>query len=180
MNAITQSLLASAALVALATAPTLAGSPPPFRITALHAGHVVNKTRIRPHQGHQTSYTFGAYTYVPASDLGIRVKLPATYYKWNSAPNGYFTLCSKPKQWIRLTTKKTIYARIGKSTETYSYGCPSGSTVFYGDTYRLQKASGEVQYDSFISELLGKFRGPGGEMYKGDLVLHVYVTIGAE
>ena len=46
MNAITQALLAGAALGALATAQAIAGNVPYFGITALHAGNVVHKTRM--------------------------------------------------------------------------------------------------------------------------------------
>lgn len=172
MNLITKSLLGSAAVVALATAPAMAGGAPHLSVTALYAGHAVNKTKVHnPGRKHLT-YTFGVSSYVPASDLNVTVKLAGTYYKWNSNRS----ICTAPKEKIKVP-KKSTYAKLGHSTETYSLGCSSGPTVFYGDTYDLTNSSGEGQTDSFVSTLIGKFSNSGVK-YKGFLHLDVSVHIG--
>ncbi|HEX4157950.1 MAG TPA: hypothetical protein VHY79_05705 [Rhizomicrobium sp.] len=171
MNNITKTLLGGAALCALATAPAIAGNIPAFHVQALHAGHAVNKTKIyQPGRTHLT-YTFSVGTYVPASDLGTAVNLIYTYYKWNSSDN----LCTQPKMKIK-APKKTQYAKLGHSTETYSEGCGS-PTVFYGDTYDLTNSKGEGNQDSFQSDLIGKFKN-GSTKYLGNLYLDVTVSIG--
>jgi hypothetical protein len=114
------------------------------------------------------TYTFGVYTYASASSSGV--KLGATYYKWNS----YSSLCTTPKMKIK-APKKSVYAKIGTSTETYSFGCPSGPTVFYGDTW-TNKTGQSGNTDTFVSTLTGKFTNSRGK-YKGTLNLDVSVSI---
>ena len=176
MNAITQFLLAGAALGALATAPALAGDAPHFRVMALHAGHAVNKTSFRDPSRQHLTYTFGASTYVPASDLRKKTKLPDTYYRWST----YFS-CSATmamQQTLRVP-KRSTYAKLGKATETYSQGCSFGPTVFYGDTYELINQAGEGKTDSFVSTLIGKWTERlTGVKYKGTMHLDVSVAIG--
>ena len=157
MNAITQVLLAGAAFGALATAPALAAGAPHSNFTALHAGRVVNKTRIHnPARTHLT-YTFSAYTTIPASDLYKTVHVGIAY-KFNS----YSTVCSNPRQKIKVFPKKTKYGRAGTYTETYSYGCASGPTVFYGPTYKLTDPAGEGRSDYFVPPLSAGSRTPAG------------------
>ena len=74
MKSITKTLLGGAALCALATAPAMAGNVPHFNVTALHAGNVVNKTRIHSPGRQHVTYTFAVYSSVsiPASDLDKR------------------------------------------------------------------------------------------------------------
>lgn len=181
MNTITQALLGGAALLALATSQGSANNLSPFHVTALHAGRMVNKTRIHRPGRIDITYTISTSTHVPASDLGVTVKLGVTYYKWNSQTvSGAYTICSNPKQKIKLSTKKTAYAKLGTSTETYSYGCTSGPTVFHGDTYDLFNKAGFGQTDHFVSTLIGKFgrKAPSAPRYKGTLNLDVNVGIG--
>jgi hypothetical protein len=172
-------LLTGAALCALGAAPAMAQpTHPATHITALHAGHVVNKTNLHDLLGCgrrcSQTYKYGVYTSQPA-DAPPKTHLYGTYYRWNSAPNGYYTLCSNPKQHIQVG-KKSVYAKINKGIETYSYGCPSGPTVFYGDRWTNGTGvTGDV--DTFNSLLIGRFKGPSGEEYKGSLKLDVYVSI---
>jgi hypothetical protein len=173
MNNITKTLLGGSALCALATAPAMAGNIPAFHVTALHAGHAVNKTKIYQAGRTHLTYTFAVSSYVPASDLGTGVKLAATYYKWNSSDN----LCTVPKMTLK-GAKKSTYGKIAHNTETYSEGCSSGPTVFHGDEYTLKKASGEGNSDSFTSDLIGKFKN-GATKYLGSLTLDVTVNIGS-
>jgi hypothetical protein len=174
VNSITTALLGGTALCALATAPAIAGNISALHVTALHGGHLVNKTRVHsPGRTHLT-YTFGSVsTYIPASDLDKKVKLIDTYYKWNSSNS----LCTTPKEKIKVVPKKTQYATIGTFTTTYSEGCASGPTVFYGDTYKLTNPEGEGHTDHFVSSLIGWFKN-GGQKYKGTLNVDVTVNIG--
>ncbi|HEX4157300.1 MAG TPA: hypothetical protein VHY79_02400 [Rhizomicrobium sp.] len=172
MNNLTKRLLAGSAICALATAAAIAGNVPHFSITALHAGHVVNKTRAHTPGRQNLTYTFSVSTYIPASDLHKTVKLPDVY-KFNS----YSTICSSPKQKIKVVPKKTQYAKIGTYTETYSEGCSSGPTLFYGDTYKLTNPAGEGHNDYFVSSLIGRFKNSHGK-YKGTLNLDFTVSIG--
>lgn len=172
MNNFIKTLLAGAALGALATAQAAANNAPNLHVTALYAGHVVNKTRIHEPGRQHITYTYSISTYVPASDLGQTVPL-GTFYKWNSND----TVCSNPKQKIKVVPKKTKYAKIGTATQTYSLGCSSGPTVFYGDTYHLFNKAGEGQTDHFESILKGKFEQQGLK-YEGRLILDVSVAIG--
>jgi hypothetical protein len=171
MNYITKTLLGSAALCALATAPSMAAVPA-FHVTALHAGHAVNKTLVVEKGRSHLTYTFGVSSYVPASDLNNTVHLIYTYYKWNSNDS----LCTDPKEKIKVP-KQSEYATLGTATETYDEGCSNGSTKFYGDTYDLTNSAGDGQTDSFTSKLIGKFENEGTK-YKGTLNLDVDVHIG--
>jgi len=116
-----------------------------------------------------STYSVGVYSYQPAS-APPKTHLIYTYYKWNSS----FTLCSSPKQKVR-APKKSIYARIGTATETYSLGCPSGPTTFYGDTWS-NKTGVAGETDTFQSKLIGHFKNSSNK-YKGELVLDVSVII---
>jgi hypothetical protein len=174
MNKLTRILLSGAALSALAAAPAIAHPKhPAFRVTAMHAGHAVNKTKLHNPGAcrHCTTYTFAVYSYQPAS-APKKTHLVATYYRWNS----YSTLCSNPKQRVTVP-KRSVYAKIGTATETYSFGCPSGPTTFYGDLW-TNKTGVAGNVDLFVSTLIGKFRARhGGEKYKGTLPLDVSVFI---
>jgi hypothetical protein len=173
MNNIIKILLGGAALSALATAPAIAGDAPHFSITALHAGNAVFKSKLQVPGRKNVTYTVAVSTYVPASDLGTAVHLLGTYYKFNSNSS----LCTTPKMKIKVP-KKSTYAKLGHATETYSEGCASGPTKFYGDTYDLKKAKGEGKVDSFVSVLTAKFKNSRGK-YNGTLNLDVKVSIGA-
>jgi hypothetical protein len=173
MNDLTKTLLGGVALCALAAVPAVAENHPAFNFTALHAGNVVNKTTIRNHGATHLTYTFSASTSIPASDLHKTVILTTTFYKFNS----YSTICSSPKQKIRVDPKRTQYAKIGTVAVTYSEGCASGPTTFYGDTYKLTNPDGEGQIDHFVSSLIGRFKNSRGK-YKGTLNLDFSVYIG--
>jgi hypothetical protein len=177
VNRLTQTLLTGAALCGLMVAPAIAQpTHPAMRFTALHAGRQVNKTNLHApyHCKYSCDYYISVYT-SKAADAPPKSDLYLTYYKWNSAPDGYFTLCSNPKQKLNVP-KKSIYAKIDADTETYSLGCPSGPTVFHGDAW-TNKTGVPGNIDTFKSFLIGKFKGPGGEKYKGSINLDVEVTI---
>jgi hypothetical protein len=172
MNSLAKTLLGGAALCALATAPSIAGNASAFNISVLHPGNAVNKTKMPNHDATHLTYTFSVSTSIPASDLHKTVTL-GPFFKFNS----YSTVCSSPKEKIKFDPKKTQYAKLGVATETYSLGCASGPTVFYGVTYRLTNPAGEGQIDHFVSSLIGKFRNSHGK-YKGTLNMDFTVNIG--
>jgi hypothetical protein len=169
VNYLSKTLLGSAAICALATAPAMAaGSHPSLSITAAHAGKVINKTAQHDPKAQKLTYTFGVSTYVPPSDAGTSVHLFATYYKWNSN----LTICSNPKQKIKIT-KNPTNGTAGTANETYSFGCASGPTVFHGDTYDY---GGSGSSDSLVSKLTGKYKNSGVK-YKGTLNLDVSIIL---
>ena len=173
MNAITKTLLSSVALCALAAVPAAAGSHPAFSFTALHGGHAVNKTKLHNHGATHITYTFGVYSYISfSSAFGKKVPLAGSFYKWNS----YSTFCSSPKQKIKVIPKKTEYAKIGITTQTYSLGCPSGPTVFYGVTYKIYNPDAEGHTDHFVVEDRGRFKNANGK-YRGLLNMDYTVFI---
>jgi hypothetical protein len=176
MNNLTRILLGGAAVCALTGTSAAAQAAPAIHFTALHGGRVVNKTRLHsPHRCLRSdSCTEYVYTSVSASDLDKKVKLIDTFYKLNSND----TLCSVPKQELKVP-KKSTYGKVSAATETYSEGCASGPTTFYGDVYKLTNPEGEGKVDTFISRLKGKIQ-LNGNTYKETLYIIPYVTIGTE
>jgi hypothetical protein len=73
------------------------------------------------------------------------------------------------------TPKRTVYGGTVADTETYSFGCPSAPTVFYGDAW-TNKTGVPGNVDTFDSYLIGKFKGPSAK-YKGVIHFSVEVTI---
>jgi hypothetical protein len=163
MNNLTKTLLGSVALTALAASPAFAGKAhPAMHVTAAHTGgKVVNKTNMHNQKAGHITYTFGVYTYQSASNHSP-VDLVQTFYKWNS----YSTLCSTPKMKLKVG-KKTTYGTAKAGTETYSFGCPSGPTVFHGVVYTNNTGTAG-QTDTATSDLKGKFKNSRGK-YKGSL-----------
>ena len=170
MNNLTKTLLGGVAIAALAT-PAMAAGHKHFamHVQALHAGNVVNKSKLHNNGAQHLTYTFGVYSSQPAS-APKKTHLIFTYYKWNSN----FTLCSTPKMKM-VVPKRSTYAKIGWATEAYSEGCPSGPTVFYGDTW-TNKTGVAGDIDGFLSTLIGRFYN-GSTKYKGELDIDVFVGI---
>ena len=176
MNAITQALLAGAALGALMTAPAMARpAGPAMPVTALYMGHAVNKTRFHNPGRQHLTYTFEFYTTLKA-ELDKKVPIRGVFYKWNSTVSGNYTLCSNPRQKIKFDPKKTRYGKLSVTTETYSYGCPSGPTTFYGADYKLTNADGFGQTDYFVISDIGWFKARGNK-YKGTLNMDITANI---
>jgi hypothetical protein len=163
MNNLTNALLGSVALCALATAPAMAQDVPDFHVTVLHAGNVVNKTVFHDPSRQHLTYTFAAYASIPA-ELDKTIKL-GTLASWG---------CSSTAK-ARIT-RKANYGKAGIYTETYSANCSGAGEVFYGNTYKLTNPAGEGKTDTFVSTLIGKFE-KSGVKYKGTLNMDVSVTI---
>lgn len=174
MKNLTKALLSSAALCALAPLPAVAGQHPGLALSAVHAGHVVNKTKFHNPQRQHVTYTFSAYSTIPMK-LNEKVLL-GTFYRWNSTVSGTYTICSNPKQKVVFPSKKTAYGKLNAATQTYSSGCPSGPTTYYGAAYKLTDSNGFGNVDHFRSSLIGKFNGPGGK-YKGSMNIDHNLTI---
>lgn len=164
--------MAGAAICTIGAAPAFAGSAPHFNVVALHGG-AVTKSVMHTNTTNVT-YTISVATSVSvASGYKVPTKLAATYYTFQS--NG--SICQAPKkEKVKLAAKKTKYAKLSTSTETYSEGCSSGPTTFYGDVYDLIKKSGKNKTDSFVSTLTADFTSSGTK-YKGTLNLDVGVSI---
>ena len=177
MNNITQTLLGGAAFCALATAPAMAAGAPSIHAAALHPGHqTVLKTSMQKGKIAHITSTIAVSTGVSQSaDYKKAVKLAATYYTYYDS--GSFCNSSE-KQKVKLAAKKTQYAKLGTSTETYSGYCSTAPTVFYGDTYDLRSKNGAGHNDAFVSTLVGKKIHYNGGIYDIDLNLDVSVTIG--
>lgn len=174
MNNLTKALLGSVGLSVLAAVPATAHPKhPAMHLTALHEGKAVNKTRLHNQGATHVTYTFGVYSYIPFAEY-YRHKLPlrGSFYKWNNSG----TLCSMPDQKIRVDPKKTTYGRASIITETYSIGCPSGPTTFYGVAYKITDPNAEGQTDEVHVILKGKFHN-GSKKYRGTLNLDLNLTI---
>ncbi len=173
MNALTKTLLGGVAISALAIVSAAAKNDPGISVSALHAGRVVNKTKVHNHGAMHITYTFSVYSTVAFNDYFKNKKaLLGTFYKWNS----YSTLCSNPKQKVTFDSKKTQYGKIGPATETYSFGCPSGATVFYGAKYKITDPDAKGHADHFVVHNKGTFNNSRGK-YKGTLNLDTTLTI---
>jgi hypothetical protein len=173
MNKLTKALLGSVALSALTAVPAVSHpSHPAFRVTAMHGGHAVNKTKLHAPCSPQVKhcdYTFGVYSYQSAA-APKKTPLIYSFYKWNS----YSSLCTAPRQKIK-APKKSVYARISTGTQTYSLGCTNGPVTFYGDFWS-NKTGTAGKVDTFSSSLMGTFRNRYGK-YKAELDLNVDVFI---
>ena len=165
MTNLTQTLLGGAALCALATAPAMAGDVADLHITALHAGNVVNKTVFHDPSRTHLTYTYADYTYIPASDLGVKIK--GTAWSFN---------CSAASTKARIT-KKAKFGRASIYTETVSTACDGAGEVYTGTEYEFTKPAGNGKPDSFSSRLIGKFE-TSGVKYKATLNVDSNVTIG--
>jgi hypothetical protein len=167
-------LLAGASLCTICAGTAFAKSTPHL-VAALHpnAGHVTFKTSLHPKNATDLTSTASVATGVTTADHLIKTKLAATYYTFLHSG----TFCNPPKQKVVLSTKKTKYAKLSTSTESYSEGCGTPS-VFYGDVYDLFSKKVPKKADKFTSSLIGKNVVFGGTTYKkGTLNLDVSVTI---
>ncbi len=156
MNNLSKTLLAGAALCALAAAPAFADSGFAPHVTALNGGRVVNKTKLHNHGATHVTYTFGLYDYVPASTpVGT---------KWTLVSQSF---CPGP---VKIKApKKTTYGKISIHHQTYSNGCELVSA-----TYKLVKQPSVGATDQFVLSAIYKFE-QNGTKYKGTLNLDTTV-----
>jgi hypothetical protein len=167
-------LLASVSVCTICAGTAFAKPTPNLVVAALHPGHAVVKTAMHSAGGQTFTSSASVSTGVSTkADYKKKTKLGATYYTFLHSG----TFCSPPKEKVVLSTKKTKYAKLSTSTETYSEGCSTPST-FYGDVYDLQTKGKVKTPDTFTSDLIGKKVVFDGTTYKtGTLVLNVSVTI---
>ena len=169
MDKLTEALLGGVAISALAVAPAVVQQKHPgFHFTALHGGRVVNKTKMPNHGATHITYTFGIYSYQPAN-APPKTHLIGTFYRFES-----YNFCALVKEKIK-APKKSIYARLGTATETYSFGCSNGPTTFLGDTW-TNKTGKSGDTDFFVSKLISTFKN-NGTKYKATMNLDVGVII---
>ncbi len=167
VDGLTKALLGGVALSVLTNASAIAEHKhPAFNVTALHAGRTVNKTKLHNQGATHLTYTFGVYSTLHAV---LDQKVPVNvFYKWNSSGN----LCTSPPEKEKFNPKKTLYGKLSRATETYSEGCSSGPTTFYGVDYKLTDPNGFGHTDYLNIVLIGRYKN-GGTTYKGTLNLDV-------
>jgi hypothetical protein len=178
MNLLTKALLCGAAHCALGVSPVKAQHKDfGFHVVALHAGRTVHKTSLHAHGiTHQTQTVSPSY-FVSADGYRKKEYLFSTFYRFESQSSFCYPNAYKPKN--KLDRKRTEYAKLGTTTSSFSLGCSSGFTPYYGDTYKLVNKAGFGQKDFFKSTLTGKYKNKNGT-YKGTLHLNVEVDIGRE
>jgi glyoxylate utilization-related uncharacterized protein len=167
-------LLAGASLCTICAGSAFAKSAPHL-VAALHAnaGRVTVKTAQHPHQFTNLTSTFGVSTGVTSADYKVKTPLAQTYYTFLHSG----TFCNPPKEKVVLATKKTKYAKLSTSVESYSEGCGTPSQ-FFGDEYDLQTKKTPKKPDTFVSSLEAKKVHFDGTVYKkATLNLDVSVTI---
>ena len=167
-------LLASVSLCTICAGSALASTSPHVLVAQMHPGHAAVKTSLHTTPGSGLTSTQAVSTGVSAkADYMVKTKLAATYYTFLNSG----TFCNPPKEKVKLSTTKTLYATLSTSTETYSEGCGTPST-FYGDVYDLQTKKAVKKPDTFTSSLDGKKVHFDGTVYKkATLNLDVSVTI---
>jgi hypothetical protein len=145
-------LMAGAALCTVCAAPAFAKSAPKIAVVALHQGsRTVIKTPMHSTGDSKITSSGTIYTYVSAADYKVKTPLVETYYTYLS--NSSICNAGNGKTYVKLSTKKTKYAKLSTGTETYSEGC-GYPTVFYGDIYDL--TTKKPKDDTFVSSLIGK------------------------
>jgi hypothetical protein len=168
-------LLAGASLCTISAGAAFAKSMP--LVAALHpgSGHATIKTPLHLGPAQHLTSTFSVSTAVSqATDHKVKTKLAATYYTYFHSG----TLCVPQKEKVVLSTKKTKYAKLSTSTETYTYSSCSGTpTVYYGDVYDLISKKTPKKPDTFVSTLKGTKIHFNGGVYDIDLNLDLSVTI---
>jgi hypothetical protein len=167
-------LFAGVALSILSAAPALAGVAPHVHVTAMHPGSAINKTAMHHDKTGTLTYTFSIYTTISTkASYNKTTPLAATYYTWDNS----YSICDSPKkETITLSTTKTAYAALSTGTETYSEGCSSGPTTFYGDIYDLTTKKAKNKTDTFSSDLKATIKDAQGK-FKASLILDVSVAI---
>lgn len=156
MKKLTKILLGGAALCALSAVPVVAGNAPKFHFIALHAGRVVNKTKMHNRGVTHVTYTYGVSTYVPASDLHKRVTLVDTFYRWSTSP------CTIMATNVRAPTKSQ-YGRIGMAINRIrSAAFPArrnSSAIPTSSQIRMAKAKQTTSYPARYSSTQAAARG---------------------
>jgi hypothetical protein len=165
-------LLASVSVCTICAGGAFAKSTPAL-VAGMHAGNAVVKTGVHSLTPTNLTSSASVATGVSTADYHVKTKLAATYYTFLHSG----TFCNPPKESVKLSTKKTKYAKLSTSTESYSEGCGTPSK-FYGDVYDLTTKKAPKKADTFTSSLIGHQIHFDGQVYKkGTLNLHVSVTI---
>jgi hypothetical protein len=168
-------LLAGASLCTICAGAAFAKSTPVL-VAQIHGGQGVVKTSMHSNAPANLTSSISVATGVSTSaDFKKKTNLAATFYTFLHSG----TFCNPPKQKVKLSTKKTKYAKLSTGVESYSEGCGTPSQ-FFGDVYDLTSKKGKNKTDKFTSALIGKDVHFGGTTYKkGTLNLKVSVAIGS-
>ena len=153
-------LLVGVSLHAIGAGAAYAKSTPVL-VAQMHPGRAVVKTALHSQKPTNNTYTYTLSTTVSTSaDYKKKTKLAHTYYTFLNSG----TFCNPPKETVKLSTRKTKYAKVSKGTESYSEGCGT-PTKFYGDVYDLQTKKGVGSTDQFPSILIGRNIHYDGQIY---------------
>jgi hypothetical protein len=172
MNNLTIALLGGVSATALVAVSASAGTMNHMtgqHLTALHAGKVINKSKMHNAGTTKIYSTISVFTYGTTSSN--KQELLGTFYKYNNSGD----LCSVPKKSKIKAAKKSVYGKVATGSITYYEGCPGAQPTFYGD-YWTNKSGKSGQTDTFQSVLTANFTN-GGAKYKGQLTLDVNVFI---
>jgi len=172
MNNLTIALLGGVSATALIAVSASAGTVNHMtgqHVQALHAGKVINKSKMQNRGATKIYSTLSVFTYAPASSK--KQELLGTFYKYNNSGD----LCSTPKKSKIKADKKSVYGKVATGSITYYEGCSGAQPTFYGD-YWTNKKGKSGQTDTFQSVLTASFTN-GGAKYIGQLTLDVNVGI---
>lgn len=172
MNNLTKVLLGGAALCALTAVPAAAESAGRFNITALHAGRMVDKTKMHKQGATQVTSTASVFTYVPFSEYyRHRQPLLSTFFKYNNGGDP----CSNPPQKVTVEPKKTQYGKASIVVETISTLCDK-PVKYYGAAYKITDPNAQGNDDFFRVIDQGRFTNSGTK-YRGTLYLDINLVI---
>ena len=148
----------------------LAAPAPNIHVLAVRDGVVVKSALLHRRAGASSTFTGSVSTAVStATDYRVKTPLSNTFLAFSSGTLGDFPLHVKHK----VAPVKTVYARIGAATETFSAGCPGGPVTLYGDTYDLKTRHAIGKTDHFASNFVVNFKSGVTR-----LDVHVAVAIG--
>ncbi len=172
-------LLAGASICALGMGSAFAASAPHVGVMALRPGHLVAKTPMHRSGEAMETYTYAVSTGVStSSSYKTKTNLLNTFYTLEDSFVSGLTPCiPAKKQKVKLSTKKTAYAKLSPGKATYSIGC-THPTVFYGTVYDLTTNGAAGAYDSFVETLSGHVEVHYVK-YIFNMVLDVTVAIGS-
>jgi hypothetical protein len=157
-------LLAGAAWFSLASIPAEAAKAPGIHIVALHEIDGATKTIMPNGAAGATAITTSVTTTIStAADYRKKVALGKTYYTFVTYTSTYQCRVSVPQK-LKLSTRKTAYANLGKTTfhsTVMSFSDCYTHLDYYGVSYTLGAKNAAGKKDKFVSKLIGYY--PAGK-----------------
>jgi hypothetical protein len=170
-------LLAGASLATVGAGAAYAA--PTIHVAALHNGFGNGHAAVKTSMHHATvgsiTSTYLVYSSVStAADYKVKTNLKYTFYTYYNS--GSLCDANAQKLKVKLSTKKTAYAKLSTGVESYTEGCAT-AVKFYGDVYDLTTKTAVGSVDSFVSSLEGKKIHFEGGKYNITLNLDLEVFI---